>query len=378
MLSHFINSGCDTIAKLSKNLELSVPTITKFIGELHEQGLITEYGKIRTSEGRHPLKYGLNPTSAFFIGVDLSYNNLSIALMNFTGQIVCQEMNIPFVYNDYNETLNCFCEHLRRFMEQCNVEKEKIFLMNINIRGRVNPDLGQSFSSFDFNGKPIGEIVSEKIGIPVSIDNDSRSMAFGEFMQGCVDEEKNIIFVNSTWGLGIGIIIDGKPYYGTSGFSGEIGHSPVFDNEIICRCGKKGCLETEVSGMAIHRNVLHRIKEGASSIVTEQIEDLNELTLHHILDAINNEDSLCIEIVETVGRKLGRYLAGLINIFNPELVVIGGLVRGGRLPAIAYYQCSKKVFTLFGKSRHTDYLLGVERESRRCGCMHDCKKSLFA
>jgi len=151
-------------------------------------------------------------------------------------------------------------------------------------------------------------------------------MTYGEYLQGCVKGERDVLFVNISWGLGIGIIIDGKVYKGKSGFSGELGHVSTFDNEIICHCGKKGCLETEASGLAIHRKVLERIRKGESSIITQQVKDLNKLTLTDIVRATNLEDPLCIEIVEAVGLKLGKYVAGLINIFNPELVVIGGQV----------------------------------------------------
>ena len=151
-------------------------------------------------------------------------------------------------------------------------------------------------------------------------------MTYGEYMKGIVDGQKDVIFINVSWGLGIGIIIDGKTHYGKSGFSGEFGHFPAFDNEIICHCGKKGCLETETSGQAIYRTVINRIQNGESSIITDSIKDLKDLTLSDIINATNQEDTLCIEIVEEVGATLGRYIAGLINIFNPELVVIGGRI----------------------------------------------------
>ena len=151
-------------------------------------------------------------------------------------------------------------------------------------------------------------------------------MTYGEYMKGIVTGQKNVLFINYSWGLGIGIIIDGKPYYGKSGFSGEFGHFPAFDNEMICHCGKKGCLETEASGFAIYRIVLERIKNGESSILSDRVDDVNNLTLTDIIDATNQEDTLCIEVVESVSAKLGKYIAGLINIFNPELVVIGGQV----------------------------------------------------
>lgn len=151
-------------------------------------------------------------------------------------------------------------------------------------------------------------------------------MAYGEYMKGFANSTKDIIFVNVSWGIGIGIIIDGKVYKGKSGFSGEFGHISAFDNEILCHCGKKGCLETEVSGSAIHRILLERVKNGAISILSKRIQesDDNPLTMDEIIHAVNKEDLLCIEIIEEIGQKLGKQVAGLINIFNPELVIIGG------------------------------------------------------
>lgn len=139
------------------------------------------------------------------------------------------------------------------------------------------------------------------------------------------NRRKNIIFINISWGLGIGIIIDGKIYTGKSGFSGEFGHVNAFDNEIICHCGKKGCLETEASGNALHRIFLERVSRGETSILSNRLKDKgNPLTLDDLIVAVNKEDPLCIEIVEEIGQKLGKQIAGLINIFNPELVIIGG------------------------------------------------------
>ena len=190
----------------------------------------------------------------------------------------------------------------------------------------MNPESGYSYSSFYFSEHPVSETLTNKLNYRVGIDNDTRAMAYGEYMKGVVDGEQNVIFVNVSWGLGIGIIIEGKPYYGKSGFSGEFGHFPTFDNEIICHCGKKGCLETEASGLAIHRMILDRVAKGESTILTEMVENINTLTLTDIIKATNMEDPLCIEIMEEVGYKLGKYIAGLINIFNPDLVVIGGQV----------------------------------------------------
>ena len=326
IISHFIETGNDTIAELAKELDLSVPTVTKFIGELMDQGLIAEFGKINTPGGRHPSLYGLNPTSAYFVGVDMSRHHLNIALMDFTGRIVENQMGISYTYENKPESFDLLCEHIQKFIDKTGDLKKKIYNINLNISGRVNPESGYSYSSFYFSESPISETLTKKLHYNVGIDNDTRAMAYGEYMRGVVESERDVLFVNVGWGLGIGIIIDGKPYYGKSGFSGEFGHFPIFDNEILCHCGKKGCLETEASGSAIHRIVTERILKGESTLLTEKVKDLSKLTLTHIIDATIQEDPLCIEIVEEVGYILGKYIAGLINIFNPELVVIGGQV----------------------------------------------------
>lgn len=326
IINHFINEGNNTITELSKDLDLSVPTITKFINELTELGLIMEYGKVQTSGGRYPILYGLKPDSLYFIGADMTRHHLNIALMNFKGEVMDYQMGIKYEFENTLESFDILHKHLQNYIDNISIPKDRLFNINLNISGRVNPESGYSYSNFYFSEQPITEILSEKLNLNVGIDNDTRAMALGEYMAGVVQGEKNVIFVNVSWGLGIGIIIDGKPYYGKSGFSGEFGHFPIFDNEILCHCGKKGCLETEASGLAIHRMVIERIKNGESSILTSDVSDLDTLTLTDIMKAVDKEDPLCIEIIEEIGYILGKYIAGLINIFNPELVIIGGQV----------------------------------------------------
>ncbi len=325
IITHYIYSGSSTITDLSKELDLSIPTVTKFISEMYEDGYINDYGKLETSGGRHPNLYGLNPESGYFIGVDIKKFAINIGIINFKGDMMELKMNIPYKFENTPEAMEELCRLISSFINKTRVNTEKILNISINISGRVNPESGYSFSQFNFSEQPLAEVLTEKIGYPVSIDNDTRAMTYGEYLQGCVKGEKNVIFVNVSWGLGIGIIIDGKVYTGKSGFSGEFGHVNVFDNEILCHCGKKGCLETEASGSALHRILLERIRNGESSILSNRVGTKESpLTLDEIITAVNKEDLLCIEIVEEIGQKLGKQIAGLINIFNPELVIIGG------------------------------------------------------
>lgn len=325
IITHLMHNHSSTIPDLAKDIDLSIPTVTKFVMELVDEGYIINYGKQETSEGRPPNLYGLNPDSAYMVGVDIKTFCLNIGLMNFTGDMVDLQMGIDCRLNNTPECLEELTLHINNFIEKHKNIKEKILQIGVNISGRVNPEEGYSFSMFNFEERPLADILHEKTGIPVSIDNDTRAMAYGEMLKGVVKGDKDIVFINLSWGLGSALIFDGKIYTGHSGFSGEFGHFSVFDNEIICHCGKKGCLETEVSGSALHRILCEKVKNGQASILSKRIlAGKDPLTLEDIVEATNKEDFLCIELVEEIGRKLGRYLAGLINLLNPELVVIGG------------------------------------------------------
>ena len=331
IIAYYLNNSTSTIPELSKELNLSVPTIAKVIAEMCEDGYIVNCGKMDTGKGRSPVIYGLAPDSGYFVGVDLMSNGLNLGLMNFKGELVKLDMDVPYQYRNSQEGLDELCGHVTDFIEQLDIAKERILNVGVNIPGRVNPEMGHSFSRFNFEERPLVDLMAERIGCRVYIDNDTRAMTYGEMSKGVVKGEKDVIFVNLSWGIGCGLILNGELYTGKSGFSGEFGHFPSFDNEVLCHCGKRGCLETEISGMALHRNLLQSVKDGRQTLLAEQImKDEASLSLDDIIDATLKEDLLCIELVEDIGQKLGRYLAGLINLLNPEMVIIGGsLARTG-------------------------------------------------
>lgn len=326
ILNYFILHGTGTINELSKWLDLSIPTVTKSILEMMESGYIQEYGKLETAGGRYPNLYGLNPESGYFIGVDFLQDALTIGVIDFKGEMVSLETDIPYKVKNTQESLDELCNLITNFINRQKIDKQKILNININLSGRVNPKTGYSYSFFFFEERPLTEVLQKKLKYRVCINNDTRAMTYGEFLCGSVKHEKDIIFVNINWGLAIGIIIDGKIYNGKSGFAGEFGHIKVYDNDIICHCGKKGCLETETSGSAMHRKLLESIENGASTILTQQLEKNKSISLDDMLDAIKNEDVLCIEAVEEIGYQLGQQIAALINIFNPEMVIVGGML----------------------------------------------------
>jgi transcriptional regulator of PTS gene len=326
IIRYYINNGENTLADLGKEMDLSVPTVTKLVGELIDEGYVVDFGKQETNGGRRPNIYGVNPDSGYFLGVDIKRFRINIALINFKGDMVESKSSIPFFYENTQDSFDKLCVLINDFVDNLSISKPKILSAGINISGRINTETGHSYSFYFFSEKPLTEIFQERLGMHVTIDNDSRSMAYGEYISGVVNGEKNILFVNVSWGLGLGIFIDGKLYYGKSGFAGEFGHLNAFDNEILCHCGKKGCLETQASGSFIHRRFLEKIAEGNSSILEKRIKNGETIIQEDILEAAMKEDMLAIELIEEVGNTLGKHIAGLINLFNPELVIIGGVV----------------------------------------------------
>lgn len=325
IITTFFYNQNSTIAELAKELNLSIPTVTKLVNEMVEEGILNDYGKSDSKSGRKPSTYGLNPQSGYFLGIDIKRDVVNIGLSNFNGEIVRQDFDVTYnIQQSQDAIIDDICRLTLDFIASSGVDKNKILNACANITGRVNPTSGYSYSFFVYPETPLTEVLSEKLGVPVCIENDTRAMAYGEMLRGNVNGEKNMLFVNVSWGLGLGIILDGRVYEGKSGFAGEFGHIHAFDNEIMCHCGKKGCLETEVSGSALHRRVIESIREGKVSVLSQQFENLDDITLGDIIDAVNAEDYLCIDILEEIGLKLGKHLANMINIFNPEVVVVGG------------------------------------------------------
>ena len=324
IIKRLLSNGNATITELSFELQSSVPTVTKAVNELLSEGYMIDTGKITNSGGRRPSLFSINPTCAYFMGVEVNTTDLSIGLQNIKNEFVNIEMRTSFILENTQESLMEFCEILNAFINDSLVEKNMIVGVCINFSGRINSMQGFSYNYFYSENRPLAEIISDQLYMPVHLENDTRAMAFGEYKEGVVDLEQNIIFLNYSWGVAIGMITDGKLYYGKSGYSGEFGHSTIFNNGIMCQCGKLGCLETEISGWSLVKQFQEAIAEGKQSQISI---DENLIALQHqvIIDgALKLEDSLCVDLVTKQSEKIGRYLSILLNIFNPDLLVIGG------------------------------------------------------
>ena len=289
IICQYILCGDSSITDLSKAVNLSVPTVTKLIGELIDEGFVHNFGEQGTAGGRRPNIYGLNPYAGYFIGVDIRKDSAVMAAINFKGQLI-DETTVAFCMDNDPRSLDALCEAILNFVGSHKIAREKVLAIGVNISGRVNSQTGYSYSYFFVEEQPLTMLLEERLGTTVYIENDTRAATYGEYMYGDAHNEQTMLYINASWGLGLGMIIDGKIFYGKSGFSGEFGHFPLLDNEIICRCGKRGCLETGASGSAMHRIFLEKLRQGRVSMLSAKFKKGEEITLNDILDALQKED----------------------------------------------------------------------------------------
>lgn len=329
IMSHIMNSGSFVISDISEDTGYTATTVAKYVSKLIDEGLLSEVDRINLhSKGRKTVRYGISSYNRYFLGVDISAFEMKIGLMNLAGEIIKIEKDTTFRLENNYDTLDKLCNGVKKFVADTEgVDISMIMCANINLPGRVNSRIGTSASTFNFEetvNTPLAEILADKIGIPIYIENDTKAMAYGEYMSGLNKSYKNMCYVNIGWGLGMALIVEGHLHLGKDGYSGELGHVHHFNNNVLCHCGKKGCLETELSGRAIVRKLTERILQGDTSVLSHKVKSGATITTDDIINAVKNEDALCIEFVSSIGTELGHQLSGIVNIFNPDVIVIGG------------------------------------------------------
>ena len=217
LLNLFFEKGDQTVAELAAGLNVSIPYATKSLNELVSAKMVHETGKRDNHSRRAPRVYDLIPEAGYFLGIDTGHDRLNLALTDFCGNIVSSNYKIPY---DYVNDLECFetlIAIIDQFIEQSGIERSNIIKACMTVGGRVNPSEGKAHTYFTCLDKTLAEALTDALHIDTCIDNDTRCMTFGEWYKGSCKGQRNVVFVNVSWGLGIGIIIDGKMCLGKSG-----------------------------------------------------------------------------------------------------------------------------------------------------------------
>jgi predicted NBD/HSP70 family sugar kinase len=372
VIRHFTLKKESTIPELSELLNISIPKTTHLISSLLEEGLVIDTRRKTKGLGRKAAIYSLNPESCYFLGVEIRKYNINIGLMNFDAKIIEPALQIPFAYSEASESLDAIILEIKKFLATIRSSQKKIIALGMSLSGRINVKTSKILSNYHFADAPVKEKLERALGMPVFLDNDSRIIAYGEYnfgKNGLPYSEKNVCIVNIDYGMSLGIFVDGSPVYGASGYAGEIGHIPMFNNEKICFCGKKGCLETEASGLALIDFITKKILAGSSSRLQHVISKKGFLELEDILEAVHLGDNLALEGVREIAYNLGRGLAVAINMLNPELIVLGGMLSSLGEPLLLPVKTSIMQYSLSLVNNDTKVILSsINQNAGLLGC----------
>ncbi len=262
------------------------------------------------------------------LGVDLGGSKILTAVVDSQGEVLLSDESITPVTKGREAVIQSILDSAHRVLKQASVAISELTAVGVGAPGLSNPETGILFTSPNLPGwrnVPLKDIMQERLGKKTFVINDANAAALGEFYFGAARGVRNFIYITLSTGIGGGIITDGKIYSGASGAAGEVGHMTINDEGPICNCGNRGCWETLASGTALAREARHRIKEGVrTSILEYAAGDVEKVTAQVIHSAAEQGDSLAKELIARTGYYVGVGLANLINIFNPELIVIGG------------------------------------------------------
>jgi predicted NBD/HSP70 family sugar kinase len=311
-------------AQLSMRIKKSLPVTIQLLTSLLEEGYVIETGYASSTGGRKPVMYALNPDILYIISVAMDQYVTRIAIMNMKNEFVTpvEKYELPLLNN--NNALALLVEKIEHIINISGIPKSKFVGIGIGMPGFIDVKRGLNHTYLFTEGKSITAHVSEKIKIPVFIDNDSSIIALAELKFGSARETKNAMVVNVGWGVGLGVILNGELYRGHNGFAGEFSHIPLLFNGKLCTCGKSGCLETEASLLIVVARAIEGLRTGQVTKLKELPSDDLGQALLKTIKAAHEGDQFAIGILSDSGYTIGRGIAILIHLFNPEFVILSG------------------------------------------------------
>ena len=352
LIKSLYQKGASTANEICGSMGISLPTVNALLTDLIRSGEIIKQGRAASQGGRKPDLYRLASDAFYVLAVDLSKYAVSLALYNCQQEIAKEQVTHKIVLNNESETFEQLCQHIESYLQASAIPSDKIIAIGISMPGLIDSKAGINHTYLNFGKKSLQEHLESRFLQSIFLENDARAMTLAEYKFGAAHDAQHVLGIFVGWGIGLGIIVDGKIYQGTSGFAGEFAHSPLFESqEINCICGKKGCLEAVASGTAIVRMAEEAILLDKDSILARMAKSYKgPLDPNLIVRAAQEGDQRAITILSEVGLNLGRGISMLIQLLNPELIILGGVVAEANQYILTPIQQALNVYSM-AKSR---------------------------
>ena len=324
ILSLLHTQGFISAPELCKWLKISLPTCIVLLNDLIASGYVRNIGVGESSGGRKPTLYGLPENEFYVISCDLARFSTNIAILDCYNKFVTPIITIDTHIDDplLVEKLYTASQEL---MADHQIPEEKVYGLGVDMPGLIDSKAGINYTIKDKKHQNIRRDLKQRFNKLVYIDNDARMHAHGEFHFGAAKDYNNAIIIHWSWGLGLGIYINGQLFSGHNGFAGEFSHIPIVENGDLCICGKRGCLETIASSNTVMRMVTKGFADQEiSSLINKFKDNPEKVTPEDVILFARQGDEFCISILNEIGTAMGKGLSYIIQLLNPEVIVLSG------------------------------------------------------
>ncbi|ALB54214.1 N-acetylglucosamine repressor [Cronobacter universalis] len=319
--------------QIAEQSQLAPASVTKITRQLIERGLIKEVDQQASTGGRRAISIVTETRHFQAVGVRLGRHDATLTLFDLSSKVLAEE-HFPLPERTQETLEHALLNTIAQFVDTWQRKIRELIAVSVILPGLVDPESGviRYMPHINVENWPLVDALQKRFNVACFVGHDIRSLALAEHYFGATRDCEDSILVRVHRGTGAGIISNGRIFIGRNGNVGEIGHIQVDPLGERCHCGNFGCLETVAANAAIEQRVRQLLEQGHPSRMTP-----DECNIKAICKAANRGDALACEVVERVGRQLGKTIAIAINLFNPQKVVIAGEIVEAQkvlLPAI--------------------------------------------
>lgn len=318
-----------SLPDLSRLTQRSLPLVTSTVNALVEDKYLIKKGLAPSTGGRRPLMFLLNPAKQkYIVAVAMDQLITRLVIFNLANELALELQMVDLDVSEKNAS-DKLIGFINDSIKKSGFDRDSLLGVGIGMPGLVNAEMGINNTHLPTpDGSLLVEFLEDQLELPIFIDNDSSLITLAELHFGEADGLQDALVVNVGWGTGLGIIIKGSLYRGSTGYAGEFSHIPLSNTNNLCSCGRTGCLEVDTSLLVMVEKSKAAIAQGAESKLKKLFEDKSKHGGDHFLDAVVQQDPLAVSILSDASFQLGKGLATLIHILNPQRIILSG--RGAR------------------------------------------------